>query len=381
MSMTVCIGAMSLGYTQGAGHLWVCLNWALGLRALGCRIIWLEAVWPGATSSEIELELQRLKGILAPYGLDDIALATVDQEPLPRGFGGDSPHCEDAAQESDLLLNFKANLADFEVRRFRRSALMDIDPGLRQLWMSSKRWVPARHDVYFTIGETVGRPWARFPDCGIPWHYTPPAVFLPEWPVTRAPCTAAYTTLAHWWGGEEQLDGHSYQNDKRASFLDYLELPQQLPVTLELALCLGSGTSSEAPLWEGHGWAVTDAWQQASTPGEYQEYIRRSRGEFSCAKPSCMRLENAWISDRTVCYLASGKPAVVQHTGPSRILPDAEGLLRFRTPEEARIRLLQAERDYEAHCQAARRLAEEVFDAQKLAAGVLERALDGVIVG
>jgi hypothetical protein len=88
-----------------------------------------------------------------------------------------------------------------------------------------------------------------------------------------------------------------------------------------------------------------------------------------------MLLQNAWISDRTLCYLASGKPAVVQHTGASRFLPDAEGLFRFRSLEEAARALSTAESDYERYGRLARALAEEYFDAHKVVGRVLERAL------
>ncbi len=86
-------------------------------------------------------------------------------------------------------------------------------------------------------------------------------------------------------------------------------------------------------------------------------------------------LETAWVSDRTLCYLASGKPAIVQHTGSSRFLPDADGLFRFRNAEGAARYLNEAKRDYDRHCRAARRLAEEQFDANRVVAKVLERAL------
>ena len=114
----------------------------------------------------------------------------------------------------------------------------------------------------------------------------------------------------------------------------------------------------------------------SSTPDDYRAYVRRSRGEWSCAKPSNVALETAWVSDRTLCYLASGRPAVVQHTGPSRILPDAEGLFRFRSLDEAARALAAAEADYELHCRRARALAEEHFDARRVVARVLERALE-----
>ena len=83
-------------------------------------------------------------------------------------------------------------------------------------------------------------------------------------------------------------------------------------------------------------------------------------------KPSCVRLQNAWVSDRTLCYLASGKPAVVQHTGPSKILPDDEGMCRFRTPREALDCLRRVEAEYERHARAARSIVDEHFDARRV---------------
>jgi hypothetical protein len=233
----------------------------------------------------------------------------------------------------------------------------------------------ADYDRYFTIGETVGTPRARFPDCGRTWTYTPPPVFLDEWPVTPCISGAAYTTVAHLYAGTVEIDGEEFSNDKRTAFLEYLDLPSRAPRPLELALCLGTDDAQDAPLFERAGWRVRDAWEVTATPRDYAAYIRSSRGEFSCAKPSCSLLQNAWISDRTICYLASGKPAVVQHTGASDFLPDAEGLFRFRAVDEAAAMLETVESDYDRHARAARTLAEEHFDARKVVARVLEEAV------
>jgi hypothetical protein len=113
----------------------------------------------------------------------------------------------------------------------------------------------------------------------------------------------------------------------------------------------------------------------AGTPWGYQRYVQSSLGEFSGAKPSYVLMQNAWVSDRTLCYLASGRPAVVQHTGPSDFLPDAEGLFRFRTLDDAAAAFDALATNYERHRQAARRLAHEHFDARKVVTRVLERAL------
>jgi hypothetical protein len=146
-------------------------------------------------------------------------------------------------------------------------------------------------------------------------------------------------------------------------------------VGLELALQLREKDEDDRRMLLNHGWHVRDAWAVTGTPWDYQRYVQTSLGEFSCVKPSCVRLQNAWISDRTLCYLASGKPALVEHTGASRFLPDREGLFRFRDVPEA-VRCLNAlSDDYERHCQLARGLAEEHFDAKKVVAEVLERSL------
>ena len=114
----------------------------------------------------------------------------------------------------------------------------------------------------------------------------------------------------------------------------------------------------------------------SATPDDYRAYLQRSKGEFSCVKAYCPQFVNSWTSNRTVCYLASGKPAVVQYTGPSRFLPDAEGLFRFRCLDEAAAALNAIEADYERHCRAARALAEEFFDARRVVQRIFERALD-----
>ncbi len=206
------------------------------------------------------------------------------------------------------------------------------------MWIAVGRYSPARHDLYFTIGETVGTPAAPFPSCGVEWHYTPPPVYLPAWPPASAPPTAAYTTVAHWWGEEIEFNGAPINTRRKGSL--FLELSRtfhrgSLP-TLELGSYHGRRSEGmSGKFWGGYGWRIQDSHEFTATPEEYRSYLQQSRGEFSCAKPSCMQLQNAWISDRTICYLASGKPAIVQHTGPSRFLPDAEGLFRFRDIDEA----------------------------------------------
>jgi len=377
MSLTVCLApANTMAYPTGGGHLWVYLHWALALRALGCRVIWLEVLDPEkpleATKGNVAALRERLDG----YGLaESLALCSPNGAPPPRDLAARVLDLE-AAAEADLLINLWHSLPAAVVRRFRRSALIDTDPGLLQVWITLGSVRVAPHDLYFTIGETVGTAAARFPDCGLRWLYTPPPVFLPEWPVIPPDGAAPYTTVAHWWGGDFEFNGVTYCNEKRVAFLEYVELPTRTSVQLELAACLAEYHEKYRRLMEPKGWRLREAWDVSSTPDAYRAYVQRSRGEFSCAKPSTVALETAWVSDRTLCYLASGKPAVVQYTGPSRILPDAEGMFRFRSLDEAAHALAAAEADYGRHCRLARALVEEHFDARQVVGRVLERALE-----
>jgi hypothetical protein len=382
MSLAVCLGAYTLRYPGGGAYAWLFLNWALGLQRLGCRVIWLDSVRP-----EAQLEtasVSKLQERLGRYGLEDLVVISASGEELPPEHGG-SVQLEDAVG-ADLFLNLGYDLSAEVVGRFRRSAFVDIDPGLTQLWMHLGQLAVVRHDVYFTLGETVGRPGSRIPTAGIDWVYTPPPVFLPAWAPATSGMTpgengpgGAYTTVSNWWGKTEWLvvDGTVVDNSKRAAFLEYLELPSRTSATLELALPLDPETdgTGEADRLRRHGWRVRNVLDVSATPEDHQAYVRGSRGEFSCMKRGYALFETAWIGERALNYLASGKPVIVQHTGRSRFLPEAEGLFRFRTLAEAAAFLEATERDWDRHSRAAHALAEEHFEAGKVLAAVLERAL------
>lgn len=389
MSATVClVPAPTIGYPRGGGHLWEYLNWALALRAVGCRVIWLEGIdlddgdnpearrrrWRGGDVREC---VATLKARLESYGLSDaLALFSMNGKRVPDDLAQGCLDLDAAAGASDLLLNLWHSVPAPVVRRFRRPVFVDTDPGLVQVWMTTGDIRLAPHDIYFTIGETVGTPEARFPDCGLRWHYTPTPVFLPAWPLTQTETAAPYTTVTHWWGGTFEFQGTTFSNDKSAAFLEYAGLPSRTAAKIELAVCLGQHYDEWRGRLEPLGWGIREAWDVTATPEHYRGYIQRSRGEFSCVKPYCPQFVNGWTSNRTVCYLASGKPVVVGHTGPSRFLPEAEGIFRFRCMDEAVRAFAAIEADYERHSQRARALAEEYFDACQVVTHVLERSLD-----
>jgi hypothetical protein len=183
--------------------------------------------------------------------------------------------------------------------------------------------------------------------------------------------------VTHWWGSLMKLGDREFYNGKRTGFKPYFDLPRHTSRRLELAIQL---TSNEADMRErdlliSHGWQLKNSTEVASTLEDYHSYIQNSLGEFSCAKPSFVHLQTAWISDRTICYLASGKPAILEYTGASSFLPDAEGIFRFRNFTEAVQALEKATADYENQSKLARAFAEEFFDGSKIVKNVLQAAL------
>jgi hypothetical protein len=223
MSVTVWIAARTLNHPNAGGHFWVYLNWAEGLRVNGCDLVWLEPVPPTIPIQEVPEKVASLKNRLKPYGLADCVALCPWTDDL---FSSASPAGNmdlEAIADADLLLNLTYGLPSSVVRRFRRSALLDIDPGLTQIWISKGQMRVPRHDLYFTIGETVGKPGSRFPDCGLEWQYTPPCVALDRWPMHPAPAGAPFTTVSNWYIDEwvEDADGW-YRNDKRSGFLPFL---------------------------------------------------------------------------------------------------------------------------------------------------------------
>lgn len=363
-----------VNYPLGGGHFWVYLQYADGLRRIGSDVWWLEEFHRSGDLAEEEARVETLRERLRPFGLEErILLYSEDQQFVNCTLS----YAQQIFRDADLLLNFHQGMDPRMLERFRRTALVDIDPGLLQYWISSGLLPVARHDLYFTTGETVGKATAKFPDCGVQWIQIRPPISLELWPRVPPPINAPFTTVSNWWGHEWVSDDDGvHDNNKRTAFLKFADLPQLTRVPLELALLLDFDDHSDVQdreFLQARGWRVRHSHDVAGTPRAYQSYIRESRGEFSCAKWSCMRFQNAWISDRTLCYLATGRPAVVQDTGPSAIFSGERGVLRFSTLAGAAAALDEVQARYDVHSSAARELA-ELFDARRVAETIVRQA-------
>jgi hypothetical protein len=369
-------------FLEGGGHFWVYMQYAQGLRRRGCDVYWLENFRSSGDAGRDAATLAAFAKRLERFDFEGKLIVYVSRgkrrvEGGAREYVGMTrPEAEAVFRRADLLLNFHYAIDPALLSCFRRTALVDIDPGLLQFWISRGQLAVARHDCYFSTGETVGTPGALVPDCDLPWQRIRPPVCLELWPYTYAPRAAAFTTVSNWQGSDWIQDGVSlWENTKRAAFLPFVELPRLTPQPLELALFLTDKDAGTQEFLERHGWRIRLSRAVAGTPEAYRCYVQGSRGEFSCAKPTCMLFQNAWISDRTLCYLASGKPVVVQHTGPSAFLPHGEGMFRFSTIPEAIDALAAINANYERHCRAAREIAEAHFDAERVADTILNLSL------
>jgi hypothetical protein len=406
---TVIIGTFNVAnFPEGGGHFWVYMQYVQGFLRQGCEVYWLEEFVTSGDEAHDARTLARFTKQMEHFGLKGKTILYTTQEGTAGAdqertyIGMDESKAKSLFATADLLLNFYYAMHPTLLAEFKRTALVDIDPSLLQLWISTGQIEVAKHDYYCTTGETVGTSTALFPDCDISWINIRPAVSLELWPYSYSPDADAFTTISGWWGdggrGEfvTDYDELVYENNKRVTFLEYVELPQQTPQTLELALNLGTAEIDEAEMeptkltadgqpitdYRGdavdrrklidHGWNIANPYKVANSPAAYQTYIQNPRGEFSCAKPSYIKFQSAWVSDRTICYLASGKPVVVQNTGPSSFLPDGEGMFRFSTMGEAVDAITTINANYEKHCSAAREIAESYFDARKIAADILK---------
>jgi hypothetical protein len=371
----VVVGAYRVAsMARAAGHFWVYAQYVDALRRLGCDVWWWEELPAKSGGSPDAERVATLRSRLRPFGLEDrVVLYRWEDDPdEPTYLTVDRGTARRVTDGAELLLNFDYPMPRVLLDRFRRTALVDIDPGMLQLWWRHGDLEVQRHDVHFSIGEHLDD---TVP--GVTWDHSPPAVSPSLWPYRFDPSSRAFTSVTSWSSRAYVTleDGATIDTNKRLSYLDHADLARRAPQRLEIATVLGPGEETDRVFMEDRGWVVRSALEVAGTPDGYRDYIQRSRGELGLAKPAYVLLGNAWLSDRTVCYLASGKPAVVQDTGASSYLPAGTGLLRFSSVDEAVAALAEVDAHYERHCRAAREIAETYFCATDVVTRMLCRAL------
>ena len=352
------------------GATWTYLQYVLGFRRLGFEVFWVDAL--GAVDP--------FKG---PHGRDYLVEA-FGRTAERFGFGdawcvlhedGSSgpARVEELATRADLLVTVSGHLdPESPLMSIPTRAYIDVDPGFTQIWASQGALSLDEHTHHFTVGLNVGTDALRVPAAGVEWHPIVPPVVLDEWPALIDERCRRWSTIADWSGSQVAWHAEEEYGGKRDNFVALLGLPAETDVRFEPAILIGQGDHADLGALHEHGWRVRDPAIYAGTPDAYREFIRYSRAELSVAKDGYVRSRSGWVSDRTACYLAAGKPAVVQSTGAESRLPTGAGLLTFQSPEDAAATVRAVESDYLAHCRAARGLAEERFDSARVLAHVLE---------
>jgi hypothetical protein len=348
------------------------LQWIHGLERLGHQVLCLEFLHqdPGGARETVVRYFRECMAVRRQPDLCALVLEPSLEVLHGLGVGEITRHAGRAAAVLTLAAPYRREPYPL-VEKVRPRVLIEQDPGYTHLWAADRD--PAAvfgvHDLYYTVGGNVGSPRCALPTGSIRWRpiWNPVVLdwWLGVWPIRRD----RFTTIADWRGyGYLEFQGRIL-GPKAEEFRKFIDLPRQAAEPLELALNIDPGDPDVAYLGE-HGWLLESP-AVAADLARYREYVTGSVGEFSCAKGGYAGTRCGWFSDRSACYLAAGRPVVLQATGFEDLLPTGSGLFAVTTVAEAAEAIRAIRRDYPRHAAAARRLAREFFDSETVLARLL----------
>ncbi|MCC6767163.1 MAG: hypothetical protein IT293_21125 [Deltaproteobacteria bacterium] len=365
-----------------AGVAWQAIHYLVGLRALGCDVYYVEDSGappydPGSGGLGVaaDANVAYLADVMRRF---DFADRWAYWDGLAdRWHGRDHAAVCALYRSADAIFNLcgATELRD-EHRQGAKICYVETDPMYEQMRVAngeedSMRFL-ASHDVLFTYGELLGTPSCRVPAERFTWIATRPPVVPALW--RPAPEGRAFTSVATWEnkGKNVVFRGETYRWSKHLNFLAMIDVPRASGVPFELAM--DPGDDRVRAELAGRGWSLVDPRPISADIEAYRAYVEASRGEFTVAKDIYVRPRSGWFSDRSVCFLAAGRPVVTQETGFSERIPSGEGLLAFATPEEAVAAVRAVVADWPRHARAARAIAEEHFAADKVIGAMLGAA-------
>lgn len=370
--------AGSIGRFPVGGHAWVDMQYLLGLRDLGCDVYYLEECGEGSwvynweteeLVTDLDYPTSYVKSCLDPIGFGHRWAYRAGDACV--GMSVDD--LRDICHEADLLI-IRACPIDVWREEYcwpRRRIFVDSDPGFTQFKLngghSTLQLTIDNCDRLFTAGGRIGSDDCPIPTLGREWVPLPPPVYLPEWPMASNDDPTHFTSVMQWRSYDDIVhDGVRYGN-KDVEFPKFIDLPQRTSQPFQMA---ATGVLPET--LADYGWEVVTGWKVVWSPESYREFVQQSRAEFGVAKHGYVATRGGWVSDRSCCYLASGRPVLVQDTGQSDWLPIGDGFLTFRDQRQALSGLDSINADYPKHCKAARKLAEEHFSADRVLSRMLE---------
>ena len=353
------------------GHAWVFLQYLLGFRALGFDVLFVDRMTE--QMGDVEGGRRYLAAVMERFGLaGDYCLLGAGREAI----AGTS--CADAIEwtrTSLLLINVNGFLDDEElIAAARLRVYLDIDPGFGQMWRELGLHDGfGDHDVFVTIAENIGRPGCGIPTCGLEWITTRPLVVLDLWPA-RDGGGQAFTSIASWRGPFAPIDYEGRTYGLRVhEFRKFAELPRITGEEFAMALEIHEEEVDDLNLLRRMGWHLMTPQVVAGEPADYREFLGGSRAEFMVAKNLYVDTCSGWFSDRSACYLASGRPVLAQDTGLAGLYPAGEGLVLYSTLEEAAAGVEAINADYPRHARRAREVAEQEFGSDRVLTALLER--------
>jgi hypothetical protein len=380
--LRIVVAGYAVGFPLG-GQVWMMLHFLAGLARLGHDVLFVEetADWAypfdpvlgyaGTDSSRGRAIVDKL---FAAHGLAGRWAYRSDIE--GRLYGLDQASLDRKLAEADFFLNISGVIPlREEYQRIPARAVIDTDPVFTQVKVAAEAWSHdyfAAHQTCFTYGYNLPSGTTGVPLSDIDWKPLLPPVVLDCWPVGEGP-GAGYTTIGTWEAKDRDVEvaGRHLSWRKNVKYEAILDLPGRLP-GVELGMAM-SGMKENADRYRAAGWDVRDALEISRDPDRYRDYIRASRGEFTIAKDQNVVLKSGWFSDRTAAFLAAGRPAVVEDTGFGAYLPTGEGLFPFEGPDAAVAAIAQVEADPLRAGRAARAIAEEYFDSDKVLSGLLRQ--------
>jgi hypothetical protein len=380
--LVVIAGSLAQKPHQG-GHTWVFLQYLLGFRRLGYEVLLLDRLEPDmcvdqagrASSLSGSVNLRYLQEVMRDFGLGERYHLSYDSG--RESVGMERRGVLESVRGCACLLNFMGFFNDREILDAAPlRVFVDIDPGFGQMWQAlGLHDTFAGHDRFVTIGENIGRADCAIPTCGLDWVTTKQPVVLDEWPAVPVDEHAgSFTSIGAWRGpyGPVEYGGRTY-GLRVHEFRRFVELPRRSGRRFEVALDIDAAETGDLELLHETGWQLADPREVARDPAAYRKYVQHSKAEFMVAKNMYVQSRSGWFSDRSICYLASGRPVVAQDTGLAGLLPSGEGLLTYSTPDEAAAAVEEVCRDYPRHCSAACGIAQEYFDSDRVLARLLAK--------
>jgi len=361
------------------GYAWQVLHYVLGLEALGFETYFHESTEyysdcfeprTGNMTDDPAAGLEFISRFMAAHGLADRWV--FEDTWRNRSFGLASEARRALFEGARLWITLAAvNRPPAQRRNREGTVFIDIDPGYTQVRAAAGDAalleLLREHRTHFTVGEHIGSASCAVPTGGFAWKATRPPVLLSLWTPVPARREAPYTTIGKWDEArrEVEVNGERFSWRKRSEWMKFLELPERAGESFLLAMDAAKSPADLARL-RARGWTVVDPIEMSVDPDNYRDFIRDSKGEFTVAKDLNVRLRTGWFSDRAACYLAAARPVINQDTGFDDLFPVGKGLFGYRDLEEAVGAFAAVRADYDAHCAAARRLAEEYFDASRV---------------